>query len=272
VSSFAEVRSAGSRKLGVVAFAFAAVSLAAGPTRALAGDDACVPACRSSYLCLEGRCVSACNPSCGVAETCTAAGECVPAAPAAPPPRATFVDSSPPTATTSGLDVDAGWARGAFYFGATSVALDVALTAAIVAANPAKADLARNLGGLSVVVFGVTAPITTLGAASARTQAAVTGHPRLRVASWVGYALTLGEVAWLLQRSYDKVIGDGWVVSVGVLGTLTTLGFTLDARASADQAEHLRALGASRPVIGFASGGGGARVPTVPTLGWAGTF
>jgi len=38
VSSFAEVRSAGSRKLGVVAFAFAAVSLAAGPTRALAGD------------------------------------------------------------------------------------------------------------------------------------------------------------------------------------------------------------------------------------------
>jgi hypothetical protein len=250
---------------------FAALSLAAaGPARAQspAGDAACFPACRSGYLCHEGRCVSACNPLCGASETCTATGECIPAAPVAPPSPSLFVDDQPPTAAASGHEVDAGWARGAFYFGATSVALDVALTAAIVAANPAKADLARNLGGLSVVVFGVTAPLTALGGASARNQAAVTGHPRLRVASWVGYALTLGEVAWLLGRSYNKVIGDGWVVSVGVLGALSSLGFTLDARTSASQAEHLRALGVSQPTISFASGGGGL----VPTWGWVGTF
>lgn len=270
MSSVVAVRSARWGRLGFVAFA--ALSLAgAGLARAQspAGDAACFPACRSGYLCHEGRCVSACNPLCGATEACTALGECVPAAPVALPSRSPFVDDQPTTAAVSGHDVDVGWARGAFYFGATSVAFDVVLTAAIVAANPAKADLARNLGGLSVVVFGVSAPLTALGGASARNQAAVTGHPQLRVASWVGYALTLGEVAWLLGRSYNKVIGDGWVVSVGVLGTLSSLGFTLDARTSASQAEHLRALGLSQPTMAFAGGAGGG---LVPTWGWVGTF
>lgn len=85
----------------------------------------------------------------------------------------------------------------------------------------------------------------------------------------MGYALTLGEVAWLLGRSYNKVIGDGWVVSVGMLGTLSSLGFTLDVRTSASQAEHLRALGGSQPTVAFASGAGGG---LVPTWGWVGTF
>lgn len=36
-----------------------------------------MPACRSGYLCQKGQCVSACNPSCAVGETCNAVGECV---------------------------------------------------------------------------------------------------------------------------------------------------------------------------------------------------
>lgn len=38
----------------------------------------CFPACRSGFLCHEGRCLSACNPPCGDREKCAAGGECVP--------------------------------------------------------------------------------------------------------------------------------------------------------------------------------------------------
>jgi hypothetical protein len=36
----------------------------------------CRPDCRSGYTCIDGRCVSACNPPCANHERCTAAGEC----------------------------------------------------------------------------------------------------------------------------------------------------------------------------------------------------
>jgi hypothetical protein len=38
---------------------------------------ACVPACRSGFTCLSGRCVSSCNPPCSSGDVCTGAGECV---------------------------------------------------------------------------------------------------------------------------------------------------------------------------------------------------
>ncbi|MET0389548.1 MAG: hypothetical protein ABW321_26480 [Polyangiales bacterium] len=40
--------------------------------------DACMPDCRSGYTCLEGRCVSMCNPVCAANEYCNAVGECLP--------------------------------------------------------------------------------------------------------------------------------------------------------------------------------------------------
>jgi hypothetical protein len=39
---------------------------------------ACLPECRSGYVCREGECVSGCNPGCGENETCNAKRECVP--------------------------------------------------------------------------------------------------------------------------------------------------------------------------------------------------
>ncbi|MBN2341223.1 MAG: hypothetical protein JXR45_07020 [Deltaproteobacteria bacterium] len=47
---------------------------------------ACVPACRDGFMCHSGICVSKCNPPCDVNQTCTDAGECIPAAFNAPSP------------------------------------------------------------------------------------------------------------------------------------------------------------------------------------------
>lgn len=58
----------------------------------------CVPDCRSGFICLQGTCVSACNPPCSAHEQCTGAGQCV--ASTAPPawpaePTATSPDREP---------------------------------------------------------------------------------------------------------------------------------------------------------------------------------
>src|SRR5262245_20980840 len=131
--------------------------------------------------------------------------------------------------------------------------VDVALTAAVVVTNPKQAALSRNWGAASIATFGVTAPLVALGAASARTHPGVTGYPRLRIASWMGYGLTLGGAAYLLLRSHRKVIDDNDILIVGTLGTVSTVGFAIDAYASARQAERLRATVAMQPSFGFAS-------------------
>jgi hypothetical protein len=52
----------------------------------------CLPSCRAGYVCLNGTCVSACNPPCGAGQRCEGTGQCVaeppPPAPAAAPPPA----------------------------------------------------------------------------------------------------------------------------------------------------------------------------------------
>ena len=45
----------------------------------------CVPACRTGFLCVQGQCVSSCNPPCAANETCTANGQCIAAAPTTVP-------------------------------------------------------------------------------------------------------------------------------------------------------------------------------------------
>lgn len=254
-----------SRRLGLAVLAAAALA-AARPARAETGGGACFPACRSGYLCHRGSCISACNPPCAAGETCTSAGECIPTV---SPATNVFVGEPPPAVVATAPTADAGWARGAFYFGAAAVAVDVALTAAVLATNPEEADAARKWGTLSIVFFGVTTPLVALGGASARNHPDVTGHPPLRVAAWVAWGLTLADAAWLLLRSDRKVIHDGYILSVGVFGTFSTLAFTLDARTSAAQAERLRSAHLSHPAIGLAKGSAGG---LVPTLGWSGTF
>ncbi len=254
-----------------VALFAGALTLLAGASAARAQTADCFPSCRTGYLCHEGQCVSACNPACGANETCTAAGECRSPVFVAPAPAES---DAPGFAPASGAaptpTADPGWARGAAYFGFVSAAVDVGLTTAIIATNPHQPGRSRTIGSWAIAVFGVTVPLTALGGASARTNPAVVGRPRLRIASWVSYALALGDSAYLLSRSRIAVIDNRYVVGAGLLGTLSTIGFSLDAYTSASQAEAVRAA-AKQPALsmGLAVTANGA---FVPTWGWAGAF
>jgi hypothetical protein len=60
------------------------IALMISPVRA----QECVPTCRTAYVCIDGQCVSACNPPCEAGEKCTPEGSCEAAAPAPAPPPA----------------------------------------------------------------------------------------------------------------------------------------------------------------------------------------
>jgi hypothetical protein len=64
----------------------------------------CVPSCRAGYACVDGRCLSPCNPQCPNAEVCTRNGLCLPAT-APPPPSVPSTLATPrPLAATSTYD------------------------------------------------------------------------------------------------------------------------------------------------------------------------
>lgn len=75
-------------------------------TPATAAPRECVVPCRSGFTCVDGSCLSACNPPCEAGLTCTSAGECIvepPVAPAPPPPAYSPV-AAPPVACQLDLD------------------------------------------------------------------------------------------------------------------------------------------------------------------------
>jgi hypothetical protein len=73
---------------------FASLTLLASPAgaepapkrgaEAASAPATCAPSCRSGYTCVQGQCVSACNPVCGADEQCTASGECLKTSPPSP--------------------------------------------------------------------------------------------------------------------------------------------------------------------------------------------
>lgn len=255
--------------------------------------SACETACRPGMVCApDGECVSACNPACAPDQTCTGSGECISATGwnGSTAVISTGVSSpSPPRLVSPGPErapilvrvaPEPGWSRGAATFGFVSAGLTMALTFAVVANNaPSTAETARTIGALAIVNLGVGAPITAVGASSARRYPAVVGSPGLRITSWVGYGLALLDAVILLNLSWDHEIDSGQIVSVGLLGALSTAGFAADALISGRQAESLRSQGGYAPAGSTATGTRLAIVPVrsrygdvIPTVGWCGSF
>jgi hypothetical protein len=160
-----------------------------------------------------------------------------------------------------------------------SAAVIVAGTIGSMANNETStADTARNIGGATTLYTAVAIPIIAVGGGSARENPQVHGSRPLRIVSWIGYGVTLADASVLIALSFSTPIDNGQIASVGALGAVTALGFSVDASTSAGEADALRermarpsaaapfvvtpSLGAARAVTG----------QVVPTYGLAGTF
>jgi len=234
-------------------------TLPVAPSVTSAAPGTCFPACRSGFVCSAGQCVSACNPPCPTSETCTANGQCS-------------------EQMTRSEKVKVGWARGASVFGYVSSGLTLALTLGSIATNdPSSADTARGLGIFATALMIASGPIVAVGGASARNHPNVTGLPALRVVSWIGYGLAIADATAIIAVSYFDSIDDAQILSVGVLGALSTLGLAADAGVSDRQARTLQRPASSAfqfnfnpiPVPALALVAPGRRVPV---LSWAGAF
>ncbi len=211
----------------------------------------CVPECRPSFVCLEQRCVSKCNPACVEGEICTEMGQCVGAGQASGSSvgagGAPLMVSAQPQTDASMGPGDPGWAYEAFVLGLVGTAAVTGLTAgsAVTHGEPESAYLGLSALGL----FAVLDPVLAFGGMSARSNVVTRGYPVVRTFSWIGYGLTLaGGIGLGVSAIENDDVKPGLIATVGVLGVLSTVGFTVDAYASAEQAESpVGVLGAARP-------------------------
>lgn len=155
---------------------------------------------------------------------------------------------------------DPGWARGAGITGLVSAALVGILTGATVALVEDGDESSRALGGITTLGFGVAGIVTALGGASARNHPSVSGSPALRVVSWIGYGLTLVDAAFLLGISFEQEVSTAHIASVGALGVLTLIGFSVDALVAAGEAESVGSGSGLRlrPTMALTPDGGGS--------------
>ena len=212
-------------------------------------DDACVPACRSGYVCKAGECVSACNPACAQNETCTAQGECAPKL---------AMPSQPEESHGS------GWAVGAGVLGIVSAVVITGGTVATIVTN-GQHDVPTAIGAATTGVLLVTAPIVAVGAASAR-SATARGSLPLRVTGWIAYGLTIINagvlIGYALTNQNGAPVPNPLIAALGGLGLVSLGSFTADAFVSAAQADRAppprpiaRGI-AFAPVISATPGGG----------------
>jgi hypothetical protein len=138
---------------------------------------------------------------------------------------------------------------------------------------------ARELGIVTTVYLAAAGPIVAVGGASARNHPDVRGYSALRIVSWIGYGLTILDAAFLIGISFESEVANAHILSVGMLGAFSAVGFAIDAHAGANEADALRAAAppSAQPRLTLSPSLGFARVDDfserrVPLLGVRGAF
>lgn len=200
----------------------------------------CIPKCREGFVCSEQKCVSVCNPPCAAGQTCTSLGHCVtPASADTSTSEGSAVPMMVPDEPQSHPELgpgDPGWATGAGIIGLVSAAAVVGLTAVSAYKHHESESAYFGLGALGTLA--VAGPVVALGALSARSNPIHRGYPTVYTLSWIGYAASLIYGTGLLIDGMESDgVDPGWIAGAGVIGTLTLVGFSIDAFVSAIQAE-----------------------------------
>jgi len=131
---------------------------------------------------------------------------------------------------------DPGWATSAGIIGLVGAAAVVGLTAGSAYKHHESESAYFGLAALGTLA--VAGPVVALGALSARSNPIHKGYPTVYTLSWIGYAASLiYGTGLLIDGMENDGVDPGWIAGAGVIGTLTLVGFSIDAFVSAIQAE-----------------------------------
>lgn len=150
------------------------------------------------------------------------------------------------TSPTPAAEPDAGWAAGAATFGYVASGAIFALS---LGSELSVDDFGTSLGlgGAALLATIVSVPIVSAGAASARDDSP-SGCGGCRVGSWLTYGLGIIGGLGLVGASLAEVEPpSGVILGVGLVGVLSTVLMSLDARASHNDALE-RPLRPAEPV------------------------
>jgi hypothetical protein len=112
-------------------------------------------------------------------------------------------------------------------------------------------DLSIGTGAGATVIAGVGIPIAAIMAAKTRKITGVEGNPGLRTAGWVGYGLTIADAITMLALSEDVDFGAGLILSVAILGSLSSACFGIEASQTAQQAKSRLTNVSIQPTVGY---------------------
>jgi hypothetical protein len=188
-------------------------------------EPTCIPACRSGYVCVQGQCVSACNPPCSAGQTCTPDAQCLATPPLfAPPATPNEMPSKARPADPTAQLHDGFMARATIGLGGASVKTTTTSSNAPVSDfSGAVLGLSLDVGGApteNLVLHGRLADMTVLSP-RARIQGVNQPDPNqssadvLLLAPAITYYVmpiniyATGAVgfSWLFER-YRDILGD----------------------------------------------------------------
>jgi hypothetical protein len=112
-------------------------------------------------------------------------------------------------------------------------------------------DLSVGTGAGATVIAGVGIPVAAIMAAKTRKITGVEGNPGLRTAGWVGYGLTIADAITMLALSESVDFGAGLILSVAILGSLSSACFGIDASQTAQQAKSRMTNVSLMPTVGY---------------------
>jgi hypothetical protein len=111
-------------------------------------------------------------------------------------------------------------------------------------------DASVGLGAAATVFAGIGIPVGQLIALKTRRTTGVRGNIGLRIAGWAGYGLTLADAITMLALSEDVDFGPGLIISVAIIGALSTTCLGLDNSQTVSQAKSLQPKLTLQPTAG----------------------
>ncbi len=124
-------------------------------------------------------------------------------------------------------------------------------------------DASTGFGAGATVIAGIGIPLAAIMAGRVRNFTGAEGNRGLRMAGWIGYGLTLTDAITMLALSESVTFGGGLIMSVAVLGSLSSVCIGMDAGQTYKQAQNMRKGITMAPTIGYVRDFTGKKINTI---------